>query len=166
MIVGIDSFSSPYGGATEAKVERIWLPPRACVPAKAGTSLHRRSASGLRLQPALELTRGEPETLHPGHGHRVTLTAAPKHPTRTASIEKSLQHPWISPARQGPRDMTGNVQLYLTDAERTPFRMSAPLGGFGWGVKERISCGRIPTIPQGSSIVRPAPQEQTPPDPP
>jgi len=31
--------------------------------------------------------------------------------------------------------MTGNVQLYLTDAERTPFRMSAPLGGFGLGVK-------------------------------
>lgn len=51
------------------------------------------------------------------------------------SIEKSLQRPQISPARQGPRDITGNVQLYLTDAERTPFRMCAPLGGFGLGVK-------------------------------
>lgn len=34
--------------------------------------------------------------------------------------------------------MTGNVQLYLTDAERTPFRMSAPLGGFGLTVKNRV----------------------------
>lgn len=37
--------------------------------------------------------------------------------------------------------MTGNVQLYLTDTERTPFRMSAPLGGFGLGVK-----GEAPTV--------------------
>ena len=31
--------------------------------------------------------------------------------------------------------MTGNVQLYLTDAERTLLRMGGPLAGIGLGVK-------------------------------
>jgi hypothetical protein len=35
----------------------------------------------------------------------------------------------------GPRDMTGNVQLYLTEAGLSLPRMAGPLGGFGLGVK-------------------------------
>ena len=31
--------------------------------------------------------------------------------------------------------MTGNVQLYLTDAERTLLRMGGPFAGIGLGVK-------------------------------
>ncbi len=34
-----------------------------------------------------------------------------------------------------PRDLTGNVQLYLPDADRGPVRMSGPLVGFGQQVK-------------------------------
>ena len=41
------------------------------------------------------------------HGHRVTLTAAPENPR--VPTEKGLA--WC----EGPRDKTGNVQLYLTE---------------------------------------------------
>lgn len=88
------------------------------------------------------------------HGHRVTLTAAPSFPrgsprgkrspgldpgpvaSRSAPIEKSL-----SRTRTRPRDITGNVQLYLSE-ERQPPRMRAPLAGDG-GVVKGTSCVAI-----------------------
>jgi len=60
-------------------------------------------------------------------GHRVTLTAAPENPK--APTEKGLA------CGEGPRDMTGNVQLYLAEAGRALTRMAAPLGAFGVWVK-------------------------------
>lgn len=56
--------------------------------------------------------------------HRVTLTADPKE--RYRSNREGPRH-----ARQGPRTITANVQLYLTAWTRGLRRMRGPLVGFG-----------------------------------
>ncbi len=69
----------------------------------------------------------EPETLHQMH-------LAPGYfdgcPTDCSAIEKGS-------CKREPRDMTGNVQLYLTGDSLVGAwpRMGAHLVGFGWGVK-------------------------------
>ena len=65
---------------------------------------------------------------------RVTLTAAPR---ALAPIDKGLAR-----LRQGPRDMTGNVQLYLPECVLPRIRMGGPLVGFGGRVKDRWGLSR------------------------
>jgi hypothetical protein len=81
---------------------------------------------GRRPQPGRSLH--EPETLHPRHGHRVTLTAAPR--------AFPLQQRRALAFAKAP-GLTGNVQLYLAEAGWTLTRMAARLVGFGAWVKAR-----------------------------
>lgn len=91
-----------------------------------------RAAGGYPPGSRMASRSHEPETLHPRHGHRVTLTAAPESvSSETAPIEKSLMR-----NRARPRNSTANVQLYLPEAGQSRPWMGAPLGGFGWRVKD------------------------------
>jgi hypothetical protein len=83
------------------------------------------------------------------HGHRVTLTAAPNSPGASSRVrggakQESSIDKGLLERLEGPRDMTGNVQLYLTGRPCRALRMGAPLAGIGVGVKVGELCQLSP----------------------
>ena len=62
--------------------------------------------------------------------------------------------------RQGPRDITGNVQLYLPERTWGPVRMGGPLVGFGGQVKDDLppgACGFGIRVKHRAAVASPRP---------